>query len=61
MTTRATAAWGPAAGAFAAPNVLDSGYLQGVCNVSDGVEIGETCAFWYNNGDAAWATPPGGS
>jgi len=52
VTTRATAAWGPAASAFAAPIVLDSGYLQGVCKVPDGVEIGDTCAFWYNNGDA---------
>jgi hypothetical protein len=29
---------------------VDSGYL-GVCKVPDGIEIGDTCAFWYNNGD----------
>ena len=52
VTASATAAWGPAASAFAAPIVLDSGYLQGVCKVPDGVQIGDTCAFWYNNGDA---------
>ena len=38
---------------FAPPIVLDSGYLQGVCKVPDGIEIGDTCAFWYNNGDAS--------
>ena len=48
---QATAAWGAAAGGFAVPIVLDSGYLQGVCKVPDGIEIGDTCAFWYNNGD----------
>lgn len=53
VTTAATAAWGPAAGGYALPIVLDSGYLQGVCKVPDGIEIGDTCAFWYNNGDSS--------
>ena len=53
VTTAATAAWGPAAGGYAVPIVLDSGYLQGVCKVPDGIEIGDTCAFWYNNGDSS--------
>ena len=53
VTTAATAAWGPAAGGYALPIVLDSGYLQGVCKVPDGIEVGDTCAFWYNNGDSS--------
>ena len=48
----ATAAWGPTAGGSAVPIVLDSGYLQGVCKVPDGIAIDDTCAFWYNNGDS---------
>ena len=53
VTTAATAAWGPAGGGYAVPIVLDSGYLHGVCKVPDGIEIGDTCAFWYNNGDSS--------
>jgi len=52
VKTTATAAWGPTAGGFAVPIVLDAGYLQGVCKVPDGIAIDDTCAFWYNNGDA---------
>lgn len=51
VRTAATAAWGPAAGGEAVPIVVDSGYLQGVCDVPDGVSIGDTCAMYYNNGD----------
>lgn len=51
VRTAATAAWGPAAGGFAVPIVLESGFLQGVCDVPDGVSIGDTCAMYYNNGD----------
>ncbi len=50
VSANATAAWGPAGGAFALPIVLDSGYLQGVCKVPDGIQIDDTCAFWYDNG-----------
>lgn len=53
VTTAATAAWGPAAGGYAVPIVVDSGYLQGTCEIPDGIEIGETCALWYNNGDSS--------
>ena len=53
VRTAATAAWGPAAGGYAVPIVLESGYLQGVCKVPDGVSIGDTCAMYYNNGDAS--------
>jgi Flp pilus assembly protein TadG len=51
VNATATAAWGPTAGGYALPIVLDSGYLQGTCKVPDGVEIDDTCAFYYNNGD----------
>lgn len=56
---QATAGWGPLAGGQAVPIVLDSGQLHGQCKIPDGVSIGDTCAFWYNNGsfvlgDADW-------
>ena len=58
ITTEATASWGPLAGGFAIPIVLDKDYIQGTCKVPDGIEIGDTCAFWYDNkdttGDANW-------
>jgi Flp pilus assembly protein TadG len=58
ITTAATAAWGPIAGGHAIPLTIDMGYLQGECKVPDGIEIGETCAFWFNNkdpfGGASW-------
>jgi Flp pilus assembly protein TadG len=58
VTTKATAAWGPLAGGYAIPIVLQSGQLQGVCKVPDGAKIGDLCAFWYDNndtlGDANW-------
>ena len=53
VSTQATAAWGPAAGGYAVPIVLESGYLQGICKIPDGVSIGDTCAMYYNNGDAS--------
>lgn len=53
VRTAATAAWGPAAGGYAVPIVLESGYLQGICKIPDGVSIGDTCAMYYNNGDAS--------
>jgi len=53
VTTAATAAWGPAAGGYAVPIVLESGYIQGICKIPDGVSIGDTCAMWYNNGDSS--------
>jgi Flp pilus assembly protein TadG len=51
ITTKATASWGPLAGGFAIPVVLDKDYVQSTCKVPDGIEIGDTCAFWYNNND----------
>jgi Flp pilus assembly protein TadG len=58
ITTAATAAWGPIAGGRAIPLAIDMGYLQGTCKVPDGIDIGETCPFWYNNkdpfGGASW-------
>ncbi len=51
--------------------MLQSGYLQGTCKVPDGIEIGDTCAFWYDNKDTMgsanwgfmnldqWNVPPG--
>ena len=51
VTTKGTAAWGPLAGGYAIPIVLQTGQLQGVCKVPDGAVIGDTCAFWYNNND----------
>ena len=53
VRTAATAAWGPAGGGHAVPIVLESGYLQGICKIPDGVSIGDTCAMYYNNGDAS--------
>jgi hypothetical protein len=53
VTTAATSAWGPAGGAFAVPIVIDSGYLQGTCKVPDGIQIDQTCALWYNNGNSS--------
>ena len=45
-----TAAWGPLASGYPVPIVLDSGQLQGSCNLpSPGVPIGTECSFWYNN------------
>jgi Flp pilus assembly protein TadG len=52
IATVATASWGPLAGGFAIPIVLDAGYIQGTCKVPDGIEMGDTCAFWYNNTDS---------
>ncbi len=49
----ATAAWAPLASGQAIPVMLDSGNLQGPCKVPDGVAIGDTCAFWFNNGNSA--------
>jgi Flp pilus assembly protein TadG len=58
VASTATASWGPLAGGFAIPIVLQSDYLQGTCKVPDGIEIGDTCAFWYDNkttmGSANW-------
>ena len=51
VASTATASWGPLAGGFAIPIVLQAGYLQGTCKVPDGIEIGDTCAFWYDNKD----------
>ena len=51
VASTATASWGPLAGGFAIPIVLQTGYLQGTCKVPDGIEIGDTCAFWYDNKD----------
>ncbi len=51
ITTTATASWGPLAGGFAIPIVLDKDYVQSTCKVPDGIEIGDTCAFWYDNKD----------
>ena len=53
VRARATAAWGAAAGGFAVPIVLESGYLQGICKIPDGVSIGDTCSMYYNNGDSS--------
>jgi hypothetical protein len=53
VRAQATAAWGAAAGGFAVPIVLESGYLQGTCKIPDGVSIGDTCAMYYNNGNAS--------
>jgi Flp pilus assembly protein TadG len=57
VTGAATAAFGPSAGGNAVPVVLESGQLQGACKVPDGIAIGDTCAFWYDNntlGSADW-------
>lgn len=53
VATEATAAWGPVAGGSVVPIVIESGYLQGVCKVPDGVSVGDTCSLYYNNGDAS--------
>ena len=53
VRAQATAAWGAAAGGYAVPIVLESGYLQGICKIPDGVSIGDTCAMYYNNGDSS--------
>lgn len=59
VTTEATAAWGALGGGNAVPIVLESGQFQGPCDIPDGVDIGDLCNFWYNNGpfaigDANW-------
>jgi Flp pilus assembly protein TadG len=51
VTSAATASWGPLAGGFAIPIVLQKGYLQGTCGVPDDIEIDQPCAFWYDNKD----------
>jgi Flp pilus assembly protein TadG len=48
VTTQATAAWGPLKAGAAVPIVLESGLFQSTCPVPD-VEIGQVCAFWYDN------------
>jgi Putative Flp pilus-assembly TadE/G-like len=53
VATEATAAWGPVAGGSVVPIVIESGYLQGVCKVPDGVSVGDTCSLYYNNGDSS--------
>ncbi len=50
MTTEATAAWAPLGGGKAVPIVLESSTFQGTCDVPNGVEIGDECSFWYDNG-----------
>jgi hypothetical protein len=46
----ATAAWGPPARAGVMPIMLDSGQLQGQCDVPDGVTKDDICPFFYDNG-----------
>ncbi|MGH2539444.1 MAG: pilus assembly protein TadG-related protein [Actinomycetota bacterium] len=53
VRTAATAAWGPSAGGMAVPIVIESGFLQGTCEIPDGIAIGDTCALYYNNGDSS--------
>lgn len=50
VTTEATAAWAPLGGGKAVPVVLESSTFQGTCDVPGGVEIGDECSFWYDNG-----------
>lgn len=50
VTTEATAAWAPLGGGKAVPIVLESSTFQGTCDVPNGVEIGDECSFWYDNG-----------
>jgi Flp pilus assembly protein TadG len=50
VTTEATAAWAPLGGGKAVPIVLESSTFQGTCDVPDGVEVGDECSFWYDNG-----------
>jgi Flp pilus assembly protein TadG len=55
----ATATWGPTGGGNAVPIVVDSGTIQGACQIPDGVKKGDHCNLWYNNGnlvlgDANW-------
>jgi Flp pilus assembly protein TadG len=52
VSTTATAAWGPLRGGNAIPIVLESSQFQGQCDVPD-VNVGQECAFWYNNGNAS--------
>jgi hypothetical protein len=59
VTTQATAAWGPPARAGILPIMLDSGQLQGQCDVPDGIQKDQTCPFFYDNdpsdlGQAQW-------
>jgi Flp pilus assembly protein TadG len=47
----ATATWGPSGGGGAVPIVVDSGTIQGSCQIPDAVNVGDHCNLWYNNGD----------
>jgi hypothetical protein len=46
--TEATATWGGAGGTAPIPLVLNSGALQGPCDIPD-VPSGATCGLWYDN------------
>jgi Flp pilus assembly protein TadG len=61
VTTKATAAWGPLGGGNVVPIVVESGQLQGTCDIpgSDPVDPNNppTCPLWYDNntlGAADW-------
>ena len=51
VLTQATAAWGPLGGGKTVPIVIESGTLQGPCQIPDGATRGDTCPLYYNNGD----------
>jgi hypothetical protein len=51
VLTQATAAWGPLGGGRTVPIVIESGTLQGPCQIPDGAVRGDTCPLYYNNGD----------
>ena len=53
---RATATWGPLASGNAVPIVLQSGQLQGECDIPDPSRIDKPCAFWYDFNDFGNAT-----
>jgi hypothetical protein len=61
VTTKATAAWGPLGGGNVVPIVVESGTLQGTCDMpgSDPVDPNDppVCPLWYDNnslGSADW-------
>ncbi len=57
VTAAATAAWGPPSSGGIMPIVLDSGELQGQCDVPDGIALHATCPFFYDSGtlgNAQW-------
>ena len=57
----ATAAWGAAAGGYAVPIVLESGYLQGICKIPDGYRSVTPAPCATTTATRASATPTGAS